>query len=255
MKKLFICLTLIIICLPSFAAKINAQEVEEEGFDKSYVYEVTFTKDGKIETDFDGAAEGEFTFDNIQPGDNVKVTFHLNNEYGKPIAWYMWNASDAFEKTFGKNAGYEYELTYSKPITDSISGESTNIIFSSDVVGGDEKAGGKEGLEEATEDLDEYFLLQEGFAKGEVQSVVLVMRVDGETSWNIYQNAASDIKFQFAVELPPEKEVPVERVEYIPYTGDSVNLTFYVISEILALILFLAVLAAYYVYRRKQREA
>ncbi len=239
MKKILIYFSLILICFSAFTSKVKA---EGEEYDKEFEFDVVFTKEGKIESTF--TEEDASLFDDIQPGDNLKVTFNLKNEYKKAIDWYMLNISDAFDK--GENAGYEYILSYSIPVGDE------NEIYNSSVVGGDDS----DGLAEATENLDQYFLLQEGFGKGEEQTVTLVMTVDGETSRKDYQTAAAKIRFQFAVEVPPDADPShKERYIYIPYTGDEINLTFYIVSEILALILLLAVLVAYYCYRRKQREA
>lgn len=236
MKKILICLTLIIFCFSSMTKAVSAEE-----YDKEYEYDVVFKADGTIESTFDPADHDEFN--NIQPGDNLKITFNLKNEYNQAIDWYMYNTSEAFEENVGKNASYSYQLTYTGM---------SDAIYDSNVVGGDNA----DGFEEATAELEDYFLLHEGFAPGETQSVTLIAAVDGETSWNNYQTSFSNIKFQFAVEVPPEQtERHVDRIVYIPYTGDTINLTFYIIAEILALLLLVAVLVAYYTYRRKQREA
>lgn len=235
MKKILICLSMILIVLSAFTASVNAED-----YDKEFEYDVTFTADGTIVSDYDPS---DAKFNDIEPGDNMKITFNLKNEYNKAIDWYMYNTSEAFESNTAKNASYEYQLTYSGMSDD---------IYNSETVGGDNK----QGIEEATSNLEEYFLLDQGFAKGKQESVTLIVKVDGETSINNYQNAMSDVVLRFAVEIPPEpKEEHVHKVVYIPYTGDTTNLTFYIIAEVIALILLLAVLVAYYCYRRKQREA
>ncbi len=237
MKKYLICLSIILISFSIFTVSVKAEDEELKVFD----FDVTFTSEGEIVSTYTDQANS--LFDNIQPGDELMVNFVFHNDYKDPIDWYMKNMSEAFEQNKGTNAGYEYVLTYSG-LTDD--------IYNSSAVGGDTNS----GYDEATKDLDEYFLLQSGFAKGEQQTLSLKMIVDGETSWNVYQSSNSNIQFQFAVEIPPEnEEIHKHKIVYIPYTGDTSNITLYVIVEILSLILLLAVLVAYYCYRRKQREA
>ena len=62
----------------------------------------------------------------------------------------------------------------------------------------------------------------------------------------------------FAIEVIPEpenKEEHIKKIIYIPYTGDDFDLSYYMIAELVALLLMAAVVYAYYRYRRKQEGA
>ena len=128
----------------------------------------------------------------------------------------------------------------------------TARVAARDVVGGDEM----QGIEEATDALKDYFLLQDGFANGRTETVSLVLTLDGETQVNSYQDALGNVKFSFAVEVPPEPtEKHEERIIYIPNTGDSINMNVYIIAEVLSLILLAIALYTYYRYLKNQRGA
>lgn len=244
MKKLLVCLSLLLLLIPGIKKNVYA----EDGYDYDLSYDVVFTKDQDlIYRDSEGNQLNSFSDElpDMLPGDSMRITFNLKNEYGKAVDYYMYNNSEAFETLTAnaKNAAYDYELNYS--------GKSAPL-YSSDVVGGDEM----QGIEEATDALKEYFLLQDSFSKGRNESVSLVLTLDGETQVNTYQDALGNVKFQFAVEIPPEPtERHEERVIYIPNTGDSINMNVYIIAEALSLILLGIALYSYYRYLKKQREA
>ena len=220
MKKFLICLSLVLLLIPGIRKNVYA----EEEYDYDLSYDVVFTSEQKLV--YRDSAGNEFksfedSLPNMLPGDSMKVTFNLKNEYNKAVDYYMYNNSEAFETLTAnaKNAAYDYELTYS--------GKSAPL-YSSDVVGGDEM----QGIEEATDALKDYFLLQDGFANGRTETVSLVLTLDGETQVNSYQDALGNVKFSFAVEVPPEPtEKHEERIIYIPNTGDSINMNVYIIAE------------------------
>lgn len=244
MKKFLICLSLVLLLIPGIRKNVYA----EEEYDYDLSYDVVFTSEQKLV--YRDSAGNEFksfedSLPNMLPGDSMKVTFNLKNEYNKAVDYYMYNNSEAFETLTAnaKNAAYDYELTYS--------GKSAPL-YSSDVVGGDEM----QGIEEATDALKDYFLLQDGFANGRTETVSLVLTLDGETQVNSYQDALGNVKFSFAVEVPPEPtEKHEERIIYIPNTGDSINMNVYIIAEVLSLILLAIALYTYYRYLKNQRGA
>ncbi len=244
MKKILVCLSLLLLLIPGFSKKVYA----EEEYDYDLTYYVVFTADQQlIYKDSAGNVLTEYNFElpGMLPGDTMRLTFKLQNEYSKAVDYYMYNNSAAFETLSVKaeNAAYDYNLTYS--------GKEAPI-YSSDLVGGDEM----QGFEEATDALKEYFLLQNGFSKGREESVSLVVTLDGETQVNAYQDTFGDVKFKFAVEVPPEPtERHEERIIYIPNTGDSNNMNIYIIAEVLSLILLGAALYSYYRYLKNKREA
>ena len=244
MKKFLICLSLVLLLIPGIRKNVYA----EEEYDYDLSYDVVFTSEQKLV--YRDSAGNEFksfedSLPNMLPGDSMKVTFNLKNEYNKAVDYYMYNNSEAFETLTAnaKNAAYDYELTYSGK---------TAPLYSSDVVGGDEM----QGIEEATDALKDYFLLQDGFANGRTETVSLVLTLDGETQVNSYQDALGNVKFSFAVEVPPEPtEKHEERIIYIPNTGDSINMNVYIIAEVLSLILLAIALYTYYRYLKNQRGA
>ena len=245
MKKVLLFLSVLFLLIPGVARNVSA----EDSYDYDLSYDVVFTADEKII--YRDPATGKETTDitkdlpDMLPGDSMKVTFNLKNEYPRAVDWYMYNNSEAFEQ-LSKNASdaaYDYELTYTAK---------ADPLYSSDVVGGDTMM----GINEATDVLKDYFLLQDSFAKGRNESVTLVLSFDGETQINSYQLALGKVKFRFAVEIPPEStEKHEHKIIYIPYTGDSSNMNVYIIAEAASLLLLGAALYAYYRYLKKQREA
>lgn len=244
MKKLMIYLSLLLLVLPGYAKNIHA----EEPFDYDIKYDVVFTADEKIEyRNEEGNVVTDLAEDlpDMLPGDSMRLTFNIKNEYKSSVDWYMYNNSEAFEtlSAIAADAAYDYELTYT--------GKSAPL-YSSDIVGGDEMT----GIEEATDALKEYFLLHQGFSKGQNESVTLELTLDGETQVNTYQDALGKVKFRFAVEIPPEPtKKREEKIIYIPDTGDHLNVNFYIIAEALSLILLAVALYAYYRYLRNEKGA
>jgi len=266
MKKILICLVLVLVGLSASPVMINA----EDSFDSDETYEVVFTKDNTIIYRYNGeeVSEEELALNlaDIQPDDSIRRVYTLKNESTETIDWYMKNTSDAFENpgdqtmddgVISKGAVYEYTLTYSNYVP----AEDGKTIYSSNVVGGmkmDEESINNipQGIEEATEGLEDYFLLQEGFTSSDSEHVTLTLVIDGVSSEFVYQGSDANVAVKFAVVIPPKStERHEERVIYIPYTGDTMNLNFYIIGEFLSLILLAVVLYAYYRYLKRQREA
>ena len=102
-----------------------------------------------------------------------------------------------------ENGGYTYSLTH----TDK-NGKET-VLFSNDKVGGDAKPANMEGLEQATNALDDWFYLQT-LGQGESGKVTLYVKFDGETEVNDYMDTDGEVILRFAVELTkmgvPDKE-------------------------------------------------
>ncbi|MBQ8994413.1 MAG: LPXTG cell wall anchor domain-containing protein [Oscillospiraceae bacterium] len=237
---LFLMETLFYICAAPVSAKFY-----EETFDVEFDGEKIVV----IGTELKSLTE---IIDGIQPGDNATITFHLENNSNEAVEWYMSNSSVSFERALNNanGAAYEYELTYSGK---------EEPLFSSGSVGGDLSEEATEetpvGIETATEDLDEFFLL-DTFAAGQNATVTLKLSLDGETQTNSYQAAMSDVTLTFAVE-PVVDATPthVQRIVYVPNTGDNTLLFLYLGLEIGAVVLLILVLLRYRAYRRKQKEA
>ena len=74
-------------------------------------------------------------------------------------------------------------------------------------VGGDTVAGGMEGLEQATNALDDWFFIQT-LNQGESGTVILNVEFDGETEVNDYMDTDGGLAVRFAVELAPTAPTP-----------------------------------------------
>ena len=145
----------------------------------------------------------------MQPGDSVKFEIELLNKY---------------EKNSPANGGaYTYILTYTGP------NGKTEDIYRSDTVGGEEISQNREGMREATSNLEDYFFLY-SLKKGQSGKVTLVVKLDGETQGNNYQNTLADIDFRFACEIQKdtEKDNPNKKNNNpnrkIAKTGDDFNI-------------------------------
>lgn len=167
-----------------------------ENLTSSTPWNVTFTSDAKMETDFEANDISHLVSD-IQPGDTAEIVINLKNDHKDATNWYMTNRIlNSLEDTVAaaKGGAYTYDLTYVAP-----SGEETTL-FSSDTVGGDATAGGKQGLNEVSGAMDDYFLLG-ALNKGQTGQVQLAVSLEGETQGNAYQQSLADLSMDFAVEL------------------------------------------------------
>lgn len=165
--------------------------VHAETFDGDSGWNVTFTKDNKMSSNFEGINDA---FQELQPGDDVIVNISLKNENSKTSDWYMANeVLRSLEEGASRASGgaYTYTLSYT-----NAKGEKTTL-YDSDTVGGENSVG--TGLKAATNALDEYFYL-DTLAKGKSGSVTLRVALDGETQGNDYQNTMAELKMNFAAE-------------------------------------------------------
>ena len=195
---------------------------------------------------------------NLQPGDDVSFTVQYKNGYDGSTDWYMENSiAQTLEKTnqarktanvsgngAAENGGYTYELTLHK------SDGSSSVLFSNATVGGEAKVAGKEGLEPATNALEDWFYI-DTLKKGESGTVVLHVAFDGETEVNDYMDTDGELNVRFAVELTPEgtaaqKTLTSKAVK----TGDQSNLLMWATIGLVAGLLML-VLA----FLSRKREA
>ena len=176
------------------------------------VWHVSFTADAKMNSDFKSSAIDE-AIGAMEPGDSATFTVELTNKHAKTTDWYMSNkVLKTLESTgYGKTSGgaYSYKLTYVSPTG------AENVLFDSDKVGGGVKDAGREGLREATSNLEDYFYL-DTLTTGQKASVNLTVALEGETQGNNYQNTRANIQLNFAVELRDTKKTVK--------TGDDTNL-------------------------------
>ena len=189
MKKIAICFFLQLLLLFLTPGSASAE---------SYIskdWKVTYTEDGKLESNFDSGTIDSLLRE-LQPGDDISISIAVKNEYGKDAEWYMKNeVIKSLEAGAARGGGYTYELGYL-----GASGESS-MLFSSRRVGGETAPGGYEGLKEATRNLTDYFYL-DTIATGKSGKVELKVGLDGETQGNDYQTKMADLTMRFAVEVP-----------------------------------------------------
>ena len=146
----------------------------------------------------------------LQPGDFADFSVKIKNDYEDTTDWYMTNeVIDSLEDTRKDDSGltggaYSYVLTYK-----GNQGDSKDIVlYSSELVGGQDVSKGGQGLHEATNALDDWFYL-DTLKKGEGGTVTLRVGLEGETLGNDYQDTFADVEMKFAVELnTPEEDEP-----------------------------------------------
>ena len=160
-------------------------------------WSVYFSEDKKMVSTF-GKNEFDDAIYQLQPGDSVTISLKLENRYNESTNWYMTNeVLNSLEDTKNVQAmggAYSYLLYY----TDA-SGKQTTL-FDSDTVGGETTVDNKQGLNQATNSLEDWFFL-ETLKSGQTSSITLKVTLDGETQGNAYQNTLADLMMNFAVEI------------------------------------------------------
>ena len=199
MKKTFAVFGFILtmVMLLGFHSNVFASGADDDTLIGSKNMKCTF--DGKkLDSDLGSIMD---LVNQMQPGDSVKFDIELINKYEKTTAFWMWNkVIKSFEKNSPANGGaYTYILTYTGP------DKKTKDIYRSDTVGGEEVSNNREGMQEATSNLEDYFYLY-SLKKGESGLVTLVVKLDGETQGNNYQNTLADIDFRFACEIEKDDD-------------------------------------------------
>ena len=185
----------------------------------------------------------------MQPGDDITFVLTLKNENKDTTRWYMTNeVLDSLEDNSANSAthggAYTYRLVFNGP-----GGET--VLFDSETVGGDAQVTRREGLNEATASLEDFFYL-DTLKQGESGTVTLHVALDGETQGNDYQDTLADLKMNFAVEL--ESSGTPNNPGTVVKTGDEYKLVPYYIAMGVSGILFL-VLAVDSIRRRKEDAA
>lgn len=206
MKKSILCLVMAAIMTVGTSMNVFAEKI-------------TGSKDWAVE--FDGEKMNS-TFDASQlsaevykllPGDSMELQVGVKNTSADETDWYMTNEilqSLEDSQSVAEGGAYTYRLTY----VDHKNAET--VLYSSDTVGGEGSTAAGEGLEQATNSLEDYFYLDR-LKKGESGTVHLTIALDGETQGNDYQDTLAKLQMNFAVE-----KVTAE-VEYRP--GDPIKKT------------------------------
>ena len=193
---------------------------------------------------------------NLQPGDDVSFTVTYTNSYKETTDWYMENRilqtlekASASKRVSGtgkaENGAYTYELIhYNKNGV-------PEVLFSNREVGGEAVVGGMEGLEQATNALDEWFYIQT-LKQGETGRVVLKVAFDGETEVNDYMDTDGGLAVRFAVELNKTsgtneaKKVGLTAVK----TGDPTNTPLMIGALVAGIVLLIVALRL----RKKEKD-
>ncbi len=209
----------------------------------------------KITSDFSSKEIAE-AISNLQPGDDVTFNVVYENSTSESTDWYMENRifqtlekTKAAKKVKGtgsaENGGYTYELIhYNK------NNEET-ILFSNDEVGGEYKLGKKEGLEPATNALDEWFYI-DTLEQNESGKVVLHVAFDGETEVNDYMDTDGELHVRFAVEKTPKGTTPPPSRKIIK-TGDESRLLMWAAIGVAAGLLML--ILAFFSRKKDEKTA
>ena len=143
-------------------------------------------------------AEIEDTIYQMQPGDTAEIHLSLRNDYNGNTDWYMTNQvlqSLEDSQSVAEGGAYAYILTYINP-----EGES-ELLYSSEEIGGETVNESGEGLYQATDSLEDYFYL-DTLESGEAGEITLSVHLEGETQGNDYQDTLARLQMNFAVELP-----------------------------------------------------
>ena len=180
---------------------------------------------------------------NLQPGDDVTFTVEYTNKDDETTDWYLSNEvlqtlekANSSKRVAGtgtaENGGYTYSLTH----TDK-SGKK-DVLFDSDKVGGEAKPAGMQGLEQATNALDDWFYIQT-LEKGESGTVKLHVAFEGETEVNDYMDTNGEVTLKFAVE-PAKAGSGDKHPGKGAKTGDPANLWPWIIAMLIAGLALLA---------------
>ena len=248
MKRIRIKALALALAAAMFVPAINGMaRAEEYKTDKDW--KVTFTSGKKMVSNFK-TKNMDDTLSKMQPGDRARFEIELKNENSAKTDWYMSNKvlhslEDQSKNDETSGGAYSYKLVY----TDS--DKKDNVLYDSSRVGGEEEevSPAGEGLHEATNQMEEFFFLDD-LKKGQSGKITLEVTLDGETQGNDYQDTRADLQMQFAVELPEtgsnkKREIKrinrtVREMRNAVKTGDERNmLPYYILGLFSGLILLL----------------
>lgn len=219
MKRFASILTALVLVLSLGVTGVYADSEDQRGRN----WYVHFTADNDMDASYpDSGTKMADELSALQPGDSATFYIELKNENGTTTDWYMTNKviqSLEKERNAASQGAYSYILAYEGP-----SGRTE--LFNSDTVGGtqDVNRTGHEGLQQATQALEDDFFYLDTLATGQTGNVVLTVRLEGETQGNGYQDTLAELAMQFAVELhrttPGRNDITWNPVR----TGDETNL-------------------------------
>lgn len=239
MKKKLLCLAMTLMMVVGAPLTAHAEDYQGEND-----WSVSF--DGnKMDSNF---VSSEMTDEilQIQPGDTITLQVKIKNTSNGKTDWYMTNeVLQTLEESVNVAEGgaYTYILTY----VDSDNKET--ILYSSEVVGGEEDTSLEgEGLHQATNSLEDYFYLDR-LAAGQGGTVRLVVKLDGETQGNDYQDTLARLQMNFAVEKVNDGTV-IQTVK----TGDTTPILIFSVITLASGMVLLGAAAKVYKNRRVKGE-
>ncbi len=238
MKKRLLSLVLAASLIVGTGITANAED-----FQGSQDWKVSFNGE-KMENNFDGSAMTQEIL-NILPGDSITLKINLSNDSEDKTEWYMTNeVLQSLEDSQDAASGgaYTYILTYVGP-------DGEEVLYSSEAVGGEGESEAGEGLHQATDALEDYFYLDQ-LAEGEAGYVQLVVKLDGETQGNAYQDTLATLTMNFAVEKVNDDKIYKESAK----TGDFAPMMTASAGALVAGIILL-LFAVFLGKRRKTEEA
>lgn len=260
MKKRIACLFALLLAV-LLALPANADTVASPND-----WQVAFTAQNQMSSNFTSAQLSDLVKE-MQPGDTAIINLNVTNLNPTTTDWYMTNevlSSLEASRTTAAGGAYTYRLVYH----DHNGVE--NILFDSETVGGEEGNGDRKGLNEATQNLEDYFYL-DTLANGQHGALSLTVGLDGETQGNGYQDTLAKLQMNFAVEL--RSDTPRETVitregsggdrtrsnargsrTTVVYTGDKDMTPYLIAAAISGLILLLYAVYSLNVQRRKKKR-
>lgn len=186
----------------------------------------TYNASGKMVENYN-SSEYVDQIGHLQPGDDITFTVSAVHENADAADWYVSNdviTSLENSKADAEGSNYEYLLQWEGP------SKEVRTLYDSEHVGGDRgNASDPEGLNEATDAMDEFIFL-ENMKKGQSGKITLKVTLDGETEGNAYFDTLAQVKVRFAVEprATEERTVHHERTitnnRSLVRTGDETRL-------------------------------
>lgn len=222
MKKRIVSLTAALVLLMSAPFTVHAEE-----FSGGDDWSVTF--DGKKMDSTFKSTDIDDAIYQLQPGDSINIHLALENSSEEVTNWYMSNEvlqSLEDSKSTAEGGAYSYILTYINP-----QGEQ-ETLYSSEAVGGETVNQSGEGLHQATDSLKDFFYLDQ-LESSEKAEVTLVVKLEGETQGNSYQDTLAKLQMNFAVELTGSTSSVLPNFQKFVKTGDDTNI---LIFSLIALI-------------------
>ena len=203
----------------------------------------TYTYNGDVITE-SGGSDLDKAIGNLEPGDDLTITFEYTNDSDETTYWYMEDeVITALEETAGKpeNGGYTFRLTDSGP-------NGTTTIFDSDKVGGEDSP--TLGLKAATDATADWFFIHE-LAAHKSGTTTFYIALDGESQVNSYMNTEGKLRVNYAVEnQAPGKDKIINKPGKTTKTGDTFNPLFALLAIVAALLVALLAVLSY----RKDRK-